>query len=113
MGGTQIILGSGAGLTRTLDEELNSGFVDLIKIDCEGADGCVLRGAEESLKADKPIILMEWWPGQMDQYEVKASETASLLKELDYAPYAINEKPPAVRGQAHACEPRWALGPGT
>jgi FkbM family methyltransferase len=46
--------------TTTLDElRSESGRVDLIKIDVEGHEESVLRGAERTLREDQPILILE------------------------------------------------------
>jgi FkbM family methyltransferase len=46
----------------TLDHILHGDRVDMIKIDVEGAEGRVLRGAEDALRAHKPILVFEFSP---------------------------------------------------
>ena len=53
--------------TDTLDsvlEEVGVDSVDLLKIDVEGAEGLVVRGAEKALKEAK-AVLIEIWPENM------------------------------------------------
>jgi len=53
--------------TDTLDsvlEEVGVDSVDVLKIDVEGAEGLVVRGAEKTLKEAK-AVLIEIWPENM------------------------------------------------
>jgi hypothetical protein len=43
-----------------LDEVLDAGYApDLIKIDVEGAEGLVLRGAQATLERHRPVVVFE------------------------------------------------------
>lgn len=70
----------------TLDEVLKDRPVDFVKIDVEGMELYVLRGAQEILKRDRPIILYE----TRIEFEQAAgkpvfSVIADLLRGLGYA----------------------------
>ena len=61
-GNTMISTISGEGVAvqiRTLDSFEFKGPVDFIKIDCEGYEQAILQGAEKSLLAWKPTIVVE------------------------------------------------------
>jgi FkbM family methyltransferase len=57
------------------------GRVDFIKIDVEGAEPLVLRGAREMVRCNPHLtIVMEWSPGQI---EAAGFDVAAFLTELD------------------------------
>jgi len=70
----------------TLDEE-NLINVGLIKVDVEGAEVEVLRGAEKTLRQQQPVLLVE-----LEERHRKGSisEAASYLSNLGYEGYFIN-----------------------
>jgi FkbM family methyltransferase len=62
----------------TLDDELPAGrHIDVIKIDVEGAEFDVLRGAERTLKEQRPLLYIEIMQPQFDA-------VTGLLRERDY-----------------------------
>lgn len=48
---------------------LRDSIIDLIKIDVEGGEFSVLRGAEETINRSKPIIIFECGKGASEKYE--------------------------------------------
>jgi len=70
----------------TLDELFpNCSMVSFMKVDVEGFELPVLRGARELLRASHPHLLIEVSGGQAD-YGYGASELVDFLTELDYQP---------------------------
>jgi FkbM family methyltransferase len=70
-------------------EELD-GRVDLLKIDVEGAEPLVFRGARATLSGNPQIaILMEWSPGQMRAAGFAPSDFADELQGYGLRPYAL------------------------
>ncbi len=68
------------------------GPVRLIKIDVEGAELEVLRGAEAVLRADRPAILFEHGPGAADIYGTTPDMLLDLLAgEHDYRVYRLGD----------------------
>ncbi|HEV7283173.1 MAG TPA: FkbM family methyltransferase [Pirellulaceae bacterium] len=53
--------------------------VDLIKIDVEGAELLVMRGAEATLKRDRPIVIFEHGLGGTDCYDVRPEHVYDFL----------------------------------
>lgn len=66
---------------RTLD-----GFafqhVDLIKTDCEGADLLALKGAEQTIKRCKPVLIVETYPRYERRFQVKPGEMVRYVESL-------------------------------
>jgi hypothetical protein len=68
----------------------------VIKIDVEGAELKVLRGAADTLRRLRPLVVMEYLAP--DRHNTAHREAAALLRELGYASYA-----PAPDGQLEPC----------
>lgn len=58
--------------------------VDLIKVDCEGFEVYVLEGAAETLKAFKPVVIVEQKPGHGEKYGISDTAGVTFLKTLGY-----------------------------
>jgi len=69
---------------RTLDEELRDlrGPVSLIKIDVEGAELAVLKGARETLQRHQPALLIEYNPGAYRLTDITACLPYPVRYEL-------------------------------
>jgi FkbM family methyltransferase len=91
-GATHSLIGGLAGKekkiqiqTTTLDNYFNTNNitkkVDFIKIDAEGAEGIILKGAEEVIKKDKPILLIEMHTIEGSTYKL----AEELLKQYGYS----------------------------
>lgn len=64
---------------RTLD---SFGFqnVDFIKCDCEGYEAFVIRGAEQTIRRDKPVIIVEQKPGMAQKFGLPPTDAVHLLQ---------------------------------
>ncbi|HRY33780.1 MAG TPA: FkbM family methyltransferase [Bacteroidales bacterium] len=63
-----------------LDQILNQAVkIDFMKIDVEGAEYAVIRGAKEMIARDKPVIIFEFGTGAADCYGVNARMMYELL----------------------------------
>ena len=62
--------------------------VGFIKIDCQGADGEVIKGALKTISSCKPFIVFEWEDKLAQSHQVSLLETMNSLKNLGYI---INE----------------------
>ena len=56
--------------------------VDFIKIDCEGYELHVLRGAEQTIMDNKPVIIVEQKPGKGKKYGYADDAAVKYLKSL-------------------------------
>lgn len=63
--------------------------VSLIKIDVEGAEADVLRGAAAVLKACSPAVLLEWNLQNLEAYNTPPSLLFDLASELNYTLHAV------------------------
>ena len=97
------------GLTRsariqatTLDDEwqsLGRPEVSVIKIDVEGAESLVLKGARALLKSSRPAVILEWHQRYLDRFG--QSETlVEVAREFGYRIYAIPSGVPVDDDQA-------------
>ncbi len=71
--------------TELLDNILsneNAGPVSLIKIDVEGAEYFVMKGGQERIKKDKPIIIFEHGVGGSDCYNIGTEDIYHLLSDI-------------------------------
>lgn len=68
---------------RTIDS-YNFDEVDFIKIDCEGYEVFVLRGARETLLRCKPVIIVEQKRDMSEQFGVPKLAAVDYLLELGY-----------------------------
>lgn len=70
---------------RRLDDALPGGMVPrLIKIDVEGAEMGVLRGAERTLRDHRPVLIFEHGLGSADHYGTQPEELFDFLAGLGY-----------------------------
>ena len=69
-----------------IEKHLN---IKLIKIDTEGHEAKVLRGAIKTIKENKPLILFEQ---QKNDYKEGKSEVVEILKKIGYNNFLIIEK---------------------
>lgn len=69
----------------SLDEYFADTHLDFIKIDVEGAESYVLRGARKLVTRNQDIkILIEWSPGQMLRCKTNPQELVDLIEEFGF-----------------------------
>jgi len=84
--------------TERLDDALPSGVRPaLVKIDVEGAEEEVLRGATATLAAHRPIVLFEHGLGSADHYGTTPEAIHDLLAGLGYAIRGLDGEGPYDR----------------
>jgi FkbM family methyltransferase len=54
--------------------------IDFMKIDCEGYEANVLRGAERTIKICRPCIIVEQKPGMAQKYGLAETHAVAILK---------------------------------
>jgi FkbM family methyltransferase len=77
-----------------LDEEwraLGRPPVSVIKIDVEGGELDVLRGASECLSHERPFILLEWCDLNLAAYDIPSGALFPFARECCYMLYALPE----------------------
>jgi FkbM family methyltransferase len=67
-----------------LTESLKINKIDLIKIDTDGYDGKILKGAENSLRMFKPMVIFEWHPILCKQAETDFYQHFRVLQRNGY-----------------------------
>lgn len=97
--------------TECLDDVLPPGFCpDFIKIDVEGAEMLVLRGASETLRRFRPAIVFEHGVGASELYGTGPTDVYELLvDELDMRIFDLDGQGPYGREQFVAvfAQPIW------
>ncbi len=76
----------------TLDaavRRLGIGKVDVMKIDVEGAEVTMLRGARETLRAFRPTLIVELSESSLNAAGTSGRELADLLGELGYQLFQV------------------------
>lgn len=70
----------------TLDREVEELDLipDIIKIDVEGAEWDVLRGAEQTLAAHGPTLILSVHPEALSKLGIAAADIEAWLKERGY-----------------------------
>lgn len=72
--------------TARLDDIISAEIkIDLIKIDVEGGEMLVLKGAMHTLEASLPVVIFEHGLGASDAYGVKPEDIFSLFESLKYS----------------------------
>lgn len=66
---------------------------DVIKIDVEGAELAVLRGAERTLRSDRPTVILSVHPRQMVSLGATVEELEQLLRDLGYRAMTPDGRP--------------------
>ncbi|WP_170149643.1 FkbM family methyltransferase [Rhodoplanes roseus] len=84
---------AGGVAARTLDE-LRLENVRLIKIDTQGADLRVLRGAVETLRRCRPTVLFEWEKELGEQHGTSLADFHAFFAQAGYAVSLLKEVTP-------------------
>lgn len=80
---------------RTLDDlTAELGFQpDVVKVDVEGYELAVLRGAERILREDRPVLFLEVHPHRLRELGASTGEIASLLAVEGYRVFDLDGAP--------------------
>lgn len=57
-------------------------MVSLIKIDCEGYEAAVIKGAEETIRKNRPVVIVEQKGTMGSQYGFRPLEAVTLLERM-------------------------------
>lgn len=96
--------------TERLDDVLEEGYAPaVIKIDVEGAELHVLRGAIQTLQRHRPFVLFEHGVGGADLYDTLPTEIFDLLEDCGMRIFDLDGDGPYSRGRFEATftEPIW------
>jgi FkbM family methyltransferase len=96
--------------TERLDDVLPEGYVPaLVKIDVEGAELLVMRGATATLERHRPFVLFEHGIGGADLYGSKPGELFDLLTDAGLRVFDLEGDGPYTRDgfEAVFSEPIW------
>ncbi len=96
--------------TERLDDVLEDGYVpSLLKIDVEGAELNVLRGAIETLRRHRPFVVFEHGAGGADLYGTHPTEVFDLLEGARLRIFDLEGSGPYTRErfQETFTEPIW------
>ena len=65
---------------------------DIIKIDVEGAELNVVSGSQETIKSNRPVLIIALLRKWMFEFEKHPNDVFKLLFALGYRAFAIGEK---------------------
>ncbi len=89
-----------------LDDDLPHDFQPaLIKVDVEGAEVRVFRGASETLRRRQPVLMFEH--GHSGLYETTSDELWDLLNDCGYRIFNMEGAGPYTREQFRTPAPEW------
>jgi len=75
-----------------VDQVRDIGHIDFMKVDVEGAELQVLKGARDILVRDHPILHLEIEERWMISFGYGASEVELFLRSIGYSHFASYEK---------------------
>lgn len=81
--GNTVVSGVGSIPMTTLDS-FGCASVDLIKIDCEGYEEIVLRGAMNTLRENKPVVIVEQKRDMAQRFDLPIKGAVRFLEERGY-----------------------------
>jgi len=70
----------------------NLSYVSAIKIDTEGSELEIIKGGEKTLREFKPIILLEYFDGNTEQFGYKKEKIVEILTEFGYTDFSMPTK---------------------
>ena len=73
----------------TLDDVIEGRTVDFIKIDVEGFECNVIKGARETILNSRPLVLTEVVDRHLERANSSRCDLLNLMKSMDYTPASI------------------------
>jgi FkbM family methyltransferase len=86
--------------TVPLDQECHGRDVSVLKIDAQGAEGAVLRGAMETLSRCRAVVFLELWPHGMRRCGDDPLATLDAIRALGYRARVIERRRGRIRDPA-------------
>jgi FkbM family methyltransferase len=83
----------------TLDREwhdLGEPLVSVIKIDVEGAEGCVLEGSRQIVRRCRPHLIVEWYEAYLKSFNTPNDQLLAIAKEFEYRIFTVAAGVPVV-----------------
>jgi FkbM family methyltransferase len=79
--------------TVTLDEyfEKEPGKIQFIKVDVEGAEARVFRGAQSILQRHRPVVFTELLSAYLGRYGYTIADVYTMFEKLNYLPFRFSE----------------------
>lgn len=88
-----VALSADGAVQTTLDDLVDSlglSRVDVVKVDVDGFELDVLRGARRTMRRFTPLLVMEWSPSSQRHQQADPAVLVELLKEAGYRPQRIH-----------------------
>ncbi len=60
-------------------DDMGLAAIDFLKVDCEGVEALVIAGGEQTIRRDKPVVLVEQKPKRADFHGLKRMAAVDLL----------------------------------
>ena len=74
-------------------DDLNYKNVSFMKVDVEGAELMVLKGAIKTIKKSRPVVMIEIEDRWIESYDIKRKDISNFFSELNYQThYYFNKK---------------------
>ena len=92
----------------TLDSSLPAGnSVQFIKIDVEGAEMLVLRGARRTIATNRPVVLFDYGLGASDRYDTTADDVVDFFAQFEMDIYDTEGDGPLDAASMGTVPHRW------
>ena len=76
--------------TKRMDDIEDLPDITVIKMDCEGAEIPILKGAKQTLSKNRPFILLEFHPKNKAAFGITTEDIFNFLSESEYSLYSEN-----------------------
>lgn len=75
---------------KRLDDIEGLPFITVMKMDCEGAELSILKGAIRTLKENRPLLLLEFNPTNRKAFNVATVDIFNFISEMNYSLYSLH-----------------------
>jgi FkbM family methyltransferase len=73
-----------------LDDMAEIPPLTVMKMDCEGAELSALRGARETIRKNRPLLLVEFYKKNREVFHVTTQDIFSFLADMQYSLYSLD-----------------------